>query len=76
MRCPRCGNPVEQKPRGRQRLYCSQACRQHAYHHGRNGRAVAAAWQQRNRERLADKALARYHARIAPHTPSGASDGR
>jgi len=25
--CPRCGGPVERKPRGRPPVYCSDACR-------------------------------------------------
>jgi hypothetical protein len=29
--CQRCGREIEQKPRGRRRRYCSEACRQSAY---------------------------------------------
>ena len=41
--CLICGRPLEQKPRGRRRRYCSSACRSKAYRLRRKRRAASQA---------------------------------
>lgn len=37
-RCPVCYGPVESEPGGREKIYCSRACRMRAYRDRRDGR--------------------------------------
>src|SRR3546814_12281622 len=53
--CPRCGNPVTVKPRGRPALWCSDRCRKLASEERRAGERGAIGLQIRHHTRVVEK---------------------